>query len=80
MSEENLTPIQSSTNPTSPNTDNGWKIRCLCSFCKQTTNNGTVEINFFEQSILFMCSKCRKMNKIVMRNIATALPKTRIAR
>lgn len=45
------------------------KVFCVCSFCrKHSKENVSLEINFSDQSIFFLCPECKKMNQLVFDN------------
>jgi len=55
----------------------------VCKFCSNhDRENISLEINARENKIMFMCSKCRKMNEIKFgpapHELAPPLPKTRV--
>ena len=38
---------------------------CVCGFCNNhDRENATIEFNFREQKIFYLCSECKKMNEI----------------
>lgn len=53
------------------------KFLCVCAFCNNHDHeNATIEFNFREQKILYLCGKCKKMNEICFSaKKTTPLPK-----
>jgi len=55
------------------------KIYCVCQHCLAHSNdNTTIEINFHDGSIFFVCPSCKKDNKIVMQSRPERLPRIRL--
>lgn len=54
----------------------------VCAFCGNHDKTGaTVEFNFRDQKVFYLCSKCNKMNEIFFGSKpAPPLPKTRLGR
>jgi hypothetical protein len=57
-------------------------LRCVCAFCNNIDEGrATIEFNFREQKIFYLCEKCKKMNEIYFGQPKSAsLPKIRIGR
>ena len=55
---------------------------CVCAFCNNHDSTvGTLEFNFKEQKVYYVCSKCKKMNEINFGGQkATPLPRSKFAR
>jgi len=55
---------------------------CVCAFCNNHNSEaGTVELNFGDQSLHYVCNKCKKQNTIQLSPKQSApLPKTRLGR
>lgn len=41
------------------------KVICVCGYCNHHDNqNATIELNFGEKKIIYLCSACKKENQI----------------
>lgn len=57
------------------------EIVCVCSKCDNTDKSkATIEFNFKEQKIFYICSKCRKQNVIQFGSNVPPLPRTQVGR
>ena len=58
-------------------------LSCICGHCNnRDTAGASIEFNFREQKVLYMCGKCKKMNemKFGREPFAPPLPRTSIRR
>jgi transposase-like protein len=52
------------------------KIMTVCKFCgKHDSEESTIEINFRDQKIYFVCPKCEKTNTIELKASLPPLPR-----
>jgi hypothetical protein len=57
------------------------KMVCVCAHCFQSNSDATIEWNFRDQAIYYMCPSCKKPNKMSMKPIkAQPLPRARLSR
>ena len=58
------------------------KIVCVCGYCGWHDNQNVVmEFNFREQSVIYLCSQCKKENRMVFgKDRPPPYPKARIGR
>jgi len=55
------------------------KIYCVCQHClAHSDDNTTIEINFYDGSIYFICQSCKKENRIALRPKTERLPRIRL--
>jgi hypothetical protein len=56
------------------------KIVCVCGHCGWHDNNNVVmEFNFREQSVIYLCSNCKKENRLVFgKDKPAPYPRARI--
>ena len=59
---------------------NGIKIVCVCKCGNSDYDEGTLEINFRDSKIYYVCPKCRKTNKMQLKLEEKAEPLPRIKR
>ena len=58
------------------------KFVIVCQHCNNHAKEDdpvTMEINFRDTAIYFLCMNCNKMNKMLMQPAKPTLPKTRLA-
>jgi len=54
------------------------KIMTVCKFCGSHDNDeATLEINFRDSIIYFVCPKCKKTNELELKDKIKPLPRTR---
>ncbi len=46
------------------------KFTASCAHCDHLESDATIEFNFKQRSIFFICPKCKKMNQIVFETKA----------
>ena len=51
------------------------KIICVCQCGEHTTDEATIEIHFREGAIRFVCPKCRKEQKLLLKPVNKPLPR-----
>lgn len=51
------------------------KITVICAKCRNYDKDPNLEINFKDSTIYYMCSECKKENKISLQNEYIAYPK-----
>jgi hypothetical protein len=52
---------------------------CICGHCgKHDAENATIEFNFREQKVYYLCSQCKKMNELFFGKQNIPMPKTRL--
>lgn len=59
------------------------ELSCICAHCNnRDTTGASIEFNFREQKVLYLCGKCKKMNEMLFgrEQFAPPLPRTRIGR
>jgi len=57
------------------------KFYCVCGHCgEHSTDEATIEFNFRDLAIYFVCSKCKKQNKLDFISHSRPLPKSKIIR
>lgn len=57
------------------------KFYCVCSRCaKHSDDTTTIEINFMDGKMRYVCPFCRKENEITIEHKPPKLPKVRTAR
>jgi len=56
------------------------KITAICSHCRAYNNEPSLEINFREGKIYYMCLECKKESIINLKAEAQPLPKIRRTR
>jgi hypothetical protein len=58
------------------------EICCICEKCNnKDTENASIEFNFKEKKVYYLCSKCRHMNEMFFgKEQFPELPKIRIGR
>jgi len=52
-------------------------ITVVCSFCRNHDKEPILEINFKDGAIYYMCSQCKKENKILLTIERIPYPKAR---
>jgi hypothetical protein len=56
----------------------GLKVVAVCKFCRNHDTSPMIEFNFGDGSVYYMCSSCRKTNKMEVQKIPLApYPKTK---
>jgi hypothetical protein len=53
------------------------KIYCVCDCGEHSNEDASIEINFRDNSIYFVCTKFKKENKIEFKSKPYPFPKTR---
>jgi hypothetical protein len=48
----------------SENDDNIVKIMAVCGFCRYHQKNPTIEFNFNDNKVYWLCQECKKMNEM----------------
>lgn len=58
------------------------ELLCVCGFCNNhDRQNATIEFNFRDQKVYYLCSKCKKMNNMSFGQAPLPpMPKTTIMR
>jgi len=57
------------------------KIYCVCSFCgHHSSDDLTLEFNFRDSVVYFVCPKCKKENKMELKPPQKPFPKIRTTR
>ncbi len=56
------------------------KIYCVCKCGEHTSDEATIEINFRDECLYFVCPKCNKENKLMLKAASTPLPRLNIQR
>jgi hypothetical protein len=57
------------------------KIYCVCGFCgNHSSDDLSLEFNFRDSVIYFVCPKCKKENKMELKSPPKPLPRTRAVR
>jgi len=51
------------------------KIYCVCKCGEHSSDEATLEINFRNSTIYFVCPKCKKNFKMKMEPVAEPLPR-----
>ena len=54
------------------------RIYCVCQCGEHTEEEATIEINFSDECIYFLCPKCRKENKVTLKPPDNSLPRIRL--
>ena len=62
--------------------ENVIRMICVCAFCNNHQSDGvSIELNFRDMSIYYMCNGCGKLNTLELKPIsAKPYPKTRLMR
>lgn len=56
------------------------KIYCVCDCGEHSDEEASLEINFRDNIIYFVCPKCKKQKKIEMKSKPEALPRIKTMR
>jgi len=57
------------------------KIYCVCGFCgSHSDEQASLEFNFRDMTVYFVCPSCKKENKIEMVKPLSPLPRTKTMR
>lgn len=56
------------------------KIYCVCDCGEHSDEEASLEINFRDNIIYFVCPKCKKQQKIEMKSKLEALPRIKTMR
>jgi hypothetical protein len=56
------------------------KIYCICECGEHTSEEATIEINFREGTMFFVCPKCKKEQNIQLKPKNQPLPRIRTKR
>jgi len=51
------------------------KIYCVCTCGEHSSDEATLEINFRDYTIYFVCPKCKKQYKMEMKKPVVPLPR-----
>lgn len=54
------------------------KFYAVCAFCFHHEHNATLEINFRDNCIYYVCTSCSKINKMLLKPQGAPLPRTKI--
>ena len=58
--------------------ENSSKTVAVCASCRHHEHNPTIEFNFADAMVFWLCPKCRKMNKMdFSKPLPPSYPKTR---
>lgn len=58
--------------------DNNPKTVAVCGFCRHHGHNPTIEFNFSDAMVYWLCPACQKMNKMdFSKPMPVAYPRTR---
>lgn len=61
-----------------PANDNICKTVAVCGFCRHHQHNPTLEFNFGDSKVYWLCTECQKMNAMdFSKPMPAAYPKTR---
>jgi len=54
------------------------KMVGVCGFCRHHQHNPTIEFNFGDSKVYWLCPSCKKMNEMdFSKNLPKSYPKTR---
>ena len=51
------------------------KIYCVCTCGEHSVDDATIEINFRDSTIYFVCPKCKKQHRMILKEPPKALPR-----
>mgnify|MGYP000858213192 CR=1 FL=1 len=58
--------------------DNSCKLVAVCMHCRHHAHNPTIEFNFGDSKVYWLCPSCTKMNEMdFSKRLPPAYPKTR---
>lgn len=56
------------------------KIYCVCECGEHASDEASIEINFRDSIIYFVCPKCKRQNMLLMKPVGKPLPRLRVQR